>query len=290
MSAPLCQPPRSTARPPRIAPPPGACDCHYHVFGPHHRFPLGDGRSYTPPEASVEAFERVQATLGLRRGVIVQASVYGTDNSCMMDALARLGPDRARGVAVIYEETDPAELASMHAAGVRGVRINAVSGNGTPVAQIERVARSIAPLGWHLQLYVGFEAIASLAPILAGLPVPVVIDHMGGLEPRAGLASPEFQALLRLLDREGSWIKLCGYRCSHERSPYADVAPFARALAQAAPDRCVWGTDWPHPAFEGEMPDDGGLLDALAEWLPDAATRHRVLVDNPSRLYGFPAA
>jgi len=287
MSSPECHPARPDSRRPCTLPPPGACDCHFHIFGPHDSFPLGAGRSYTPPEASIEAFRRTQATLGMQRSVIVQASVYGTDNRCVMDALARLGPEQNRAVVVIDEDADPAELARMDASGVRGVRINAVSGNGTPVAQLGRVARLIAPLGWHLQLYAEIGTVAELADTLATLPVPVVVDHMGQLDPRDGIDAPAFQALLRLLGHKRAWVKLCGYRCSHEAPPYADMVPFVRAMAAAAPDRCVWGTDWPHPTFAGEMPDDGGLLDALMMWLPDPEVQKRVLVNNPARLYGF---
>ena len=274
---------------PRVLPPPGACDCHYHVFGPHDRYPLGEGRSYTPPEASIEAFRALQATLGLDRSVIVQPSVYGTDNRCTMDAVAQLGIDRTRAVVVIDDTTDPAELARLDAAGARGVRINAVSGNGTPVGQMERVARLIAPLGWHMQLYMGVASMLELADAILALPIPVVIDHMGHLDPRDGTDAPGFQAMLRLLRHESVWAKLCGYRCSNQPLPYADVTPFAQAMVAAAPDRCVWGTDWPHPTFKGAMPDDGALLDALTTWIPDPAMRSAILVDNPARLYGFAA-
>ena len=229
----------------------------------------------------------MQATLGMDRSVIVQASVYGTDNRCTMDAVAKLGLDRTRAVLVIDETADPGELARMGVAGARGVRINAVTGNGTPVDQMARIARLVAPLGWHIQLYLNIADVERLADDILALPVPVVIDHMGHLDPRNGTDAPGFQALLRLLRHDKVWAKLCGYRCSNERLPYADITPFARAMADAAPDRCVWGTDWPHPTFKAEMPDDGALLEAFMAWVPDPDAQRRILVDNPARLYGF---
>jgi len=284
---PACRPAWPHARVPLDPVPDGVCDCHFHIFGPHDRYPLGAGRSYTPPEASIAAYRDLQRTMGLRRSVIVQASVYGTDNSCIMDALSELGRDVTRAVVVIDDTADPADLARMADAGVCGVRINAVSGNGTPVELLQRIAHLIRPFGWHLQFYAPIDVIAGLGSVLAALPVPVVVDHMGQFEPREGLDAPGFRVLLKLLESDTTWVKLCGYRCSHEALPYEDVVPYVRALAEVAPDRCVWGTDWPHPTFEGEMPDDGGLLDALTLWLPDPDVRRRVLVDNPARLYDF---
>ncbi len=286
-STPACAPARPRSERPRVLPPPDACDCHYHIFGPYETFPLDATRTYTPPAASLDAFRQMQDTLGLRRSVIVQPSVYGTDNRCTMDAVQQLGRDRTRAVVVIDDMADSGELARLASAGACGVRINAVTGNGTPVEQMTRIARLVAPLGWHMQLYMDVADIAGLTETIMALPVPVVIDHMGHLDPRDGTASPGFRALLRLLGHGHIWAKLCGYRCSREDVPYADMAPFARAMADAAPDRCVWGTDWPHPTFKGVMPDDGALLDALMAWLPDPAVQKRVFVDNPARLYGF---
>jgi predicted TIM-barrel fold metal-dependent hydrolase len=263
-----------------------------HIFGPYTRYPLSPGRGYTPPEASLAQYRALLGTLGLDRTVIVQPSVYGTDNAVTLDAVAALGHDRARAVVVVDERVTEAELRAMHEAGARGVRFNAVSGNGTPLDQLQALVARIAPLGWHLQLYSHAAELLALEPVLARLPVPVVIDHMGGVKAaEGGVESPAFQALLRLL-RGGTaapvWAKLCGYRSSAGH-PYTDVAPMARAMLAAGPDRCVWGTDWPHPSMPSEdaVPDDGHLLDLLAEWAPDAAQRRAILVDNPARLYGF---
>ncbi len=276
-----------TSRPSWVAPP-GATDCHCHVFGPYARYPLSPGRSYTPPEASVAEYLRMLGTIGLSRTVMVQPSVYGTDNAVTLDAVEEIGLNRARAVVVVDEGAGEADLAAMAARGARGVRFNAVSGNGAPLEQLERLAERIAPFGWHVQLYTGPDALPELEPALRRLPVPVVVDHMGGVKAAAGgVEHPGFRSLLRLLEG-GAWVKLSGYRSS-AGPPYADVASMARALLSAAPDRCVWGTDWPHPSLHdpAEVPDDGALLDALGEWAPDEAARRAVLVDNPARLYGF---
>jgi len=282
-----CLAPRDVVPAPSWRAPPLSCDCHFHIFGPYDRFPLDPGRHYDPPEALIPAYLRVAEALGIERMVVVQPSVYGTDNACTLDAAARLGLDRARVVAVVDTSFDDAALRDLHARGTRGVRFNAVSGNGTPLEQLDVLARRIAPLGWHLQLYASGDALAELAPKLATLPVEVVVDHMGGVRTAEGINSAGFQALLRLLDSGRAWVKLCGYRISSEGPPFRDVAPFARALLDAAPDRCVWGTDWPHPSLTEWMPEDGALFDLLGEWAPGEAERRRVLVDNPARLYGF---
>ena len=282
-----CPGPRATTSRPDWQPPPGGVDCHMHIFGPYGRYPLSPGRSYTPPEASIAQYRAMLDTLGLHRTIIVQPSIYGTDNAVTLDAVAAIGPTRARAVVVVDDSFGPDALADMAARGACGVRFNAVSGNGTPLAQLEALAARIAPLGWHLQLYTHAAQLPELEPILAHLPVPVVLDHMGGCKAADGLESPAFQALLRLL-RTGAWVKLSGYRSSAGH-PYADVAPLARALIAAAPERCLWGTDWPHPSLASpeDVPDDGHLLTLLGQWAPDAAHRRAILVDNPACLYGF---
>jgi predicted TIM-barrel fold metal-dependent hydrolase len=234
-----------------------------HIFGPYDRYPLSPGRGYTPPEASIAMYEEMLATIGLSRTVIVQPSIYGTDNAVTLDAVAAMGMDRARAVVVVDDAVDAAALAEMDRRGARGVRFNAVSGNGTPLEQLEALVAKIAPLGWHLQLYAHAAEILALEAVLA------------------------FAAMIRLL-KGGAWAKLCGYRSSAGH-PYADVAPMARAMIAAAPERCVWGTDWPHPSLfpPADMPDDGHLMDKLADWAPEAAQRKAILVDNPARLYGF---
>jgi predicted TIM-barrel fold metal-dependent hydrolase len=259
-----------------------------HIFGPYHRYPLSPGRGYTPPEASIGMYLDMLATIGLKRTVVVQPSIYGTENAVTLDAVEAMGLDRARAVVVVDDRFDLPALRAMGARGACGVRFNAVSGNGTPLEQLEALADKLAQLGWHLQLYAHAEEMVALEPVLARLPCPLVIDHMGGVKAaEGGLDNPGFKALLRLLEK-GAWAKLCGYRSS-AGAPYADVADMARAMVAAAPDRCVWGTDWPHPSLNSpeEVPDDGVLLDALGAWAPRDAQRQAILVDNPARLYGF---
>jgi predicted TIM-barrel fold metal-dependent hydrolase len=283
-----CQAPRASISKPKFKAPAGSADCHFHIFGPQGRYPLSPGRSYTPPDALVDHYMSLAATLGVERMVVVQPSIYGTDNACTLDAVARFGEARARAVAVIDDRASTQELSRMHEAGVRGVRFNAVSGNDTPLEQLQTLTRRIGPLGWHLQLYVRGEQLLELAPALPGLGLPVVIDHMGGISTANGVDHPEFRALLRLLEGGRVWVKLRGYRSSAAGYPFADVAPMARALIAAAPERCLWGTDWPHPSYMQTMPDDGELLDLLGAWAPETALQRRILVENPVILYGFP--
>jgi predicted TIM-barrel fold metal-dependent hydrolase len=264
-----------------------SCDCHFHVFGPYDRFPLDSGRHYEPATASVDEYLAVADALGIERMVIVQPSVYGTDNRCTLDAARRFGVERTRVVAVVPPDASPALLRKLHDAGTRGVRFNAVSGNGTPLEALQELARRVAPLDWHLQLYLSAARLVELGPVLAKLPVPVVLDHMGGAQAVEGTDALGFQALLRLLDTGRAWVKLCGYRSS-SGPPFADVAPLARALLARSPERCVWGTDWPHPNLDRWMPEDGELLERLGEWAAHGELLRRVLVENPSHLYGFP--
>lgn len=282
-----CLPHRQEAPRPSWRGPAGSTDCHFHIFGPYDRFPLDPGRSYDPQEASIADYLRVANALGIERMVVVQPSVYGTDNRCTIDAVQRFGRDRACAVAVIDDSFDDTALRTLQAQGVRGLRFNAVSGNGTPLDQLETLAKRIAPLGFHLQMYLEGHQLPELAPRLAQLPVEVVIDHMGGVRTAGGVDAAAFQALLRLLDHERVWVKLCGYRISSGGLPYADIAPFAKALLAAAPERCLWGTDWPHPSLYDVVPEDGQLFDLLGAWAPTDAQRQAVLVDNPARLYGF---
>ncbi len=276
----------STTRPPQQQAPALTCDCHFHIFGPYDRFPLDAGRTYTPPAALVPAYLAMAETLGIGRMVVVQASVYGTRNAVTLDAVRQFGLHRARAVAVIDDSFAPAALRGMHDAGVRGVRFNMVQGNGPPEDLLDALARRVAPLGWHIQVYAEGDKLAEIAPQLAKLPVEVVIDHCGGVKAALGVGHPQFAALLRLLDSGRAWVKLSSYRASSAGAPWTDVAPNVRALAAAAPERCVWGTDWPHPGMDPE-PEAGVLFGQFVDWVPDAAARQRILVDNPARLYGF---
>jgi predicted TIM-barrel fold metal-dependent hydrolase len=276
----------STTRPPKQKAPALTCDSHFHIFGPYDRFPLSAGRTYDPPPALVPDYLAMAEAVGIQRMVVVQASVSGTDNAVTLDAVRQFGQHRARGVAVIDAPFTDEKLQEMHDGGIRGVRFNLSSGNGTPIEQLEPIARRLAPLGWHIQVYTEGETLAEMAPALARLPVPIVIDHCGGVMAGLGLDHPQFKALLGLLDSGNAWIKVCSYRVSSTGQPWADPAPNVKAFVARYPERCVWGTDWPHPQMK-PAPEAGLLLDQFFEWVPDAAVRQRVLVDNAAKLYGF---
>ena len=276
----------STTREPKQKAPALTCDSHFHIFGPYGRFPLSADRRYDPPQGLVPQYLEMADKLGIQRMVVVQASVSGTDNAVTLDAVRQFGLHRARGVAVIDAGFSDASFRTMHEQGIRGVRFNIATGGGTPEAQLDAIARRIAPLGWHIQVYADGDKLEALAPVLARLPVEVVIDHCGGVMSDLGVAHPQFQALLRLLDSGRAWVKVCSYRVSAKGQPWDDAGVNVAALVKAAPDRCVWGTDWPHPQMN-PAPEAGQQLDLLMEWVPDAALRRRILVDNPARLYGF---
>ena len=271
---------------PRRRPPAGACDCHAHVIGPAERRPFSPTRAYTPPDALLPDYLALLGELGIERAVIVQPSVYGYDNACTLDAVQTLGA-RGRAVVVADPASNDAELAAMAAAGACGLRFNLVTPGGPGAAELERMAARVAPLGWHVQLYVRTAQLVELAPRISGLPCPAVIDHMGHPDLKAGPEQPGFRALLELLLAGRIWVKLSGAYRVDPSVGHAAAAPFAKALINAAPDRCVWGTDWPHTQCEIDPPDDGQLLDQLADWAPEDALWRAILVDNPARLYGF---
>ncbi|MGE0725133.1 MAG: amidohydrolase family protein [Alphaproteobacteria bacterium] len=274
-------------RPPRQRLPEGSCDCHSHVFGPAERYPYVANRGYTPPDAPLAAYRRMLDAMGFTRAVIVQPSVYGTDNRATMDAVKAMG-GAFRAVVVVDPTISDAALRALDADGARGVRFNLNNPGGPGIEAMDAVVHRIAPLGWHLQVFCDLNARPEVVEILKRQPVPVVVDHMGHLRPERGLADEGAKALLGLLADGRSWVKISGaYRCSSSAIPYRDTTAIARALIDAAPDRTVFGTDWPHPDYRRPMPNDGDLVDLLLEWVPDAATRQRVLVDNPARLYDF---
>lgn len=283
--------------------PPGACDCHTHVFGDVARYPFAPTRVYTPPSASTDELLALQHALHFDRVVIVQPSVYGTDNSCTIDGMRALG-DRARGVAVIAPDEPRGAIDEMDDLGIRGVRLNLeTAGQFDPAAAkrlLDRTAEQIEGLGWHVQLFTRPAVIMALKDHLAQLPYTVVIDHFGSVPAAQGPDQDGLQALVDLLKTGRIYVKISGaYRISAKAPDFADVAPLARTLIAANPDRLVWGTDWPHPdshfghgkplsVIAPPIPiDDGLLLNQLPEWAPDAATRRKILVDNPARLYEF---
>lgn len=284
-----CLPPDPDTRPPGFTPPPGSCDSHCHVLGPAARFPYSEARNYTPPDAPVENLWQLHDALGIERAVVVQASVQGTDNAAVLDAIARSG-GRYRGVAVIDDGFSDGDLEALHAGGIRGVRFSFIQHRGIApdAARIGRTADRIAPLGWHVVLHAGIADVTRNGAALAALPVPVVIDHMAKAPAAAGVEDPGFEALLAVLGEGEFWVKISGADRNSTAAPlFADAVPIAQALLAALPDRILWGTDWPHPNKTADMPNDGDLMDLLALFAPDAALRKRILVDNPARLYGF---
>lgn len=285
----LCQPPRTSINTPKLRVPPLACDCHAHVLGPEARFPYVQDRSYTPPDALPESYLRMLGTLGLQRMIVVQASCYGEDNRRTVAAVQELGVHRARGVAMVGAEVSERELEELDAAGIRATRFITTARGGPSLDQLADVAARIAPLGWHIEMYVPPAVWPEILPVIERLTVPVVFDHLGGMMADTPPDDPVFRRILHLLESGRSWTKLTGYRPSRAGAPYADVLPLARRFIDVAADRCVWGTDWPHTNIEGYMPDDGDLLDQLGTWAPDAEVRRKILVDNPARLYRFDA-
>lgn len=287
-----CPPPDRNPHPPRFTVPDGATDCHAHVFGPATRYPYQPDRSYTPPDLPLPELRRMHATLGIRRLVLVQASVHGTDNSAVRDAVAT-DPANLRGIAAMTEETSDRELAALREAGIRGVRVNLVDRGGMPFRSLTALAQAaerIRDFGFHIELLVHVESFPDLRLLAKTIRVPMSVGHIGYTKAAGGgLRHPGFQDFLSLLRDGFFWVKLTGpYRISAcEHSPYTDVSDMAKAVIAAAPDRVVWGSDWPHVMVQTKMPNDGDLLDAVIDWAPDPVDRHRILVDNPARLYGF---
>jgi predicted TIM-barrel fold metal-dependent hydrolase len=284
---PTCKGPDPNTRTPRTRPPPGACDAHCHVFGPGAVFPYAEDRAYTPPDAPYEGLVALHRILGIERAVIVHASCHGSDMRVTLDAIARSG-GTMRGVCVVDPGVTEAELARLDSGGIRGVRFNFVKhlGGMPDMAFFERVLAMVEPMGWHVVLHLDAEDVVELAPRIARIRIPFVIDHMGRVRAKAGLEQPAFRQLLELMKNPLAWVKICGAeRVSSAGAPFRDAVPFARALVAVAADRTLWGTDWPHPNIAGDMPNDGDLVDLLSEAVEDEATRARILVDNPHRLY-----
>ena len=300
----LLRPHRAAASELAFAVPAGACDCHTHIFGDAARFPLWSGRTYTPPEAAVADWQAIHRTLRMDRGVLVQPSVYGTDNRCMLEAIGRLGR-RARGVAVIEENASARDLDALHRGGVRGIRVNLETfGIADPAAASARLQRALVQLAhrpWHVQVFVRSSIVPALESAVLTSPLPIVFDHFGGARAEGGVSDPGFQSLVRLVRSGTAYVKVSGaYRASSSGPPdYADVRPLARALVEANPARVLWGSDWPHPdSRRREGPDiakispnlivnEVATLNQFAVWVPDAPQRRTILVDNPARLYGF---
>lgn len=273
--------------PARYAVPAGAVDTHAHVIGLPPDYPLVADRSYTPPAAPAERYLAMLDATGMANGVLVQVSVHGTDNRLMVETL-RANRARLRGVAVIPLGLPDRDLADLKEAGVVALRLNVLFGGGVGFEDLESYGALAREMGWHLQFLVDARQLPPMARRLARLPVPFVVDHMGHMPTAAGLDDPGFRTLVDLV-RDGAWVKLSGaFRTSVAGAPFADTIPFARALNDAAPERCLWGSDWPHVAAWDGPPPVGDLLDLVADWIPDEERRRQYFVDNPRRLYGFP--
>lgn len=286
-----CAPPIANPKRPDIPTPPGACDTHFHLFGPAAKFPFAPERAYTPPDAPLEALLAMHARLGVERGVIVQGNAHGTDNSALLDALAR-EPRRLRAVASAKDTATGAELKRMADAGVRGLRFHHMpKGHGYSALGLKSfaaLAPRMADLGLHVQFMMDVTHLEDAVPYLKGWRLPVVIDHMGNIDATLGVNQPGFQLLCRLLAEGRLWAKVSGaYRSSKRYPDYPDARAFHEALVAANPEHVIWGSDWPHPRLGEAMPDDGHLLDLFNAWTPDAALRRKILVDNPAQLYGF---
>jgi D-galactarolactone isomerase len=281
------------AKDPKVsfAVPDGACDSHHHIYDP--RFAFNPKAVLKPPYATVKDYRALQKKLGTSRNVMVQPSTYGTDNTCLMDVLAQMG-ENARAVCVVNSTVTDAELKKLHTAGTRGVRVQLGLGNPVGADEVMPLARRIAPLGWHIQCNMPPEQLVQMESVLLGLPVPVIIDHLGRAVDTKG---PQYVTVRKLLDSGHGWVKVSGAYLYGGGTPpgYAGASAAAMGYIKAAPERCVWGSDWPHPDATKvlnpvAMPDDVTLLNLMAHWAPDARLRHRILVENPERFYGFDPA
>ncbi|TAJ84870.1 2-pyrone-4,6-dicarboxylate hydrolase [bacterium] len=292
-----CMPPDPNTRRPGFVPPPNSCDTHFHIFGPPEKFPFASTRAYTPPAAPLEHYLNMSAVIGIGRGVVVQPSVHGLDNSVTLDAIERAG-GRFRGVARVDDKTTRSELQRLHEKGIRGVRFNLLNRPRGNVALdiFGRVVERIAEFGWSVDLHIDPKNLLEQEKRIRSLPMAVVFDHLARVNPAEGLNQPAFQLLLYLMKKDQFWVKVSGADKirntgvhSYLGLPYAEVVPFARAVIEVAPNRVIWGTDWPHSNnfVPGKTPNDGDLLDLLAAFAPDEKIRRKILVDNPAVLYGF---
>jgi predicted TIM-barrel fold metal-dependent hydrolase len=287
----VCMPPDPNPVTPELKAPPGACDTHCHIFGPPDRFPFSEKRRYTPPTAPVEHYLQMLDVIGVERGVIVQPNAHGTDNRVSLDAIVR-GNGRLRGVGRIDDDTTDEDLADMDAGGIRGIRFEFVRGRegSSDLKLFERMIERVRPLGWHVELHVDPDVLIEHEAWFRALDIVCVVDHFARLHVKDGIGQPAFRLLLDLMRRDNYWTKISG---ADQRTdapwPHGDVVPFAHALVEVAPDRLMWGTNWPHSnIFEmGKTSNDGRLLDLMLDFAPDEAVRNMILVDNPARLFGF---
>ena len=275
--------------PPKLQAPANACDCHHHIYGSQYKV---DPRStLRPGDASVEDYRGFQKKIGTTRNVVVQPSTYGTENAPTLDAVAAFGPT-ARAVVVVDTSITDAELKRMHEQGARGIRFNLAQAGAPTPEMIEPLSKRINALGWHIQINAPAAKIMEVMPILETVPTPIVFDHLAHIPQPEGVNHPLFAQVRKLIDKGKTWVKLSGAYADTKIGPpsYADSSAVAQAYAKAAPERCVWGSDWPHPSEREKKPDDALLFDLLLAWAPDEKVRHRILVENPAVLYDFPKA
>ena len=287
---------KSTAAPdpntkkPKFRPPPLACDAHCHIFGPAARFPYDPKAAYHPPDAPFEGLQKLHSILGIERAVIVHASCHGPDMRATLDGIARSN-GKYRGTAIIDESYGDKEFRQMDDGGIRAVRFNFVKhlGGRPHMAFFQRTVSRVKEMGWHLILHLDATDLVEFDAMFKKIPVPMVIDHMGRVKAADGLDQQPFKVLLEWMKNERFWVKVCGpERVSSMGPPFTDAVPFARKLIEAAPERILWGTDWPHPNVGKHMPNDGDLVDLFAQMAPTPELQRKILVDNPARLYGFP--
>jgi len=286
-----CMPPITPTCAPKIASPAGSCNTHFHIFGPASQFPYSPERAYTPPDAPLHAVLNMLDALGMDFGVAVQAHPYATDNSVVLDAL-RQAPERLRGTAIVKPDATVAQLQALVDAGIRALRFHhmphGIGFSPLGMQSFAQLAPKMANVGLHAQFMLDANALDSALPFLKDWKLPIVIDHMGNVDGALGAQQPGVQALCRLLAEGRIWVKISGaYRVSAHYPDYPDAKPIHEALVAANPEQIIWGTDWPHPRLDCDMPEDGHLLDLFNAWTPDRLLRHQILVSNPAKLYGF---
>ena len=272
---------------PKLKAPPNATDCHFHIYS--DKYPPAPG-GLPAPNASPADYRKLQARIGTTRGVVVQPSLYGTNNAPTLEGMRELGPN-FRAVAVVNDKVDDAELKRLHEAGVRGIRFNLAQAGATTPEMMEPLALRIKPMGWHIQINAPAAKIMELRELFQRVDATLVFDHLAHVPHPDGMNHPLFGQMKTLLEKGNTWVKLSGAYADTKSGPpaYADSSAIAKAYAQLRPDRMVWGSDWPHPTEKPDnKPDDAVLFDLLETWVPEVHRRHEVLVDNPARLYDFP--
>src|SRR3954466_4603059 len=272
---------------PKLKSPANACDCHMHIYD--SRFPIAPSATLKPADAKTDDYKLLQQRIGSTRNVVVQPSTYGTDNSCTLDGMAQLGPT-SRGVAVGDTSVTDAELKRLHDLGIRDIRFNLVQAGATTVEMLEPLSKRVNDLGWHVQIHQTGDGIVKMDDVLQKVASPIRFDHMGRIPKDVGTAHPAFAVISKLIDKGKTWVKISGAYMDTKVGPptYADSTRLAQAFVKLAPQRMVWGSDWPHPTMkDDDKPNDATLVDLLSEWVPGEAMRNRILVDNPAELYDF---